>query len=106
MGWCTVNGNTGFWFNLTVSDNGDRSADVLQLSVYEDENGTGDMDETTPTWQWTANGLGGGQIGNAAGDEEPDDADNDSDNDDEEEDDGPDFKVKTHGRHRGIALLM
>lgn len=104
-GWCTVNGNTGFWFSLKISDNGTRSDDVFQLSVYKDKNRTGDMDEDTPTWQWIANGLGGGQIGSSAEDDEADDSDDDE-VDEDDEDDEPVFKFKTHGRHLGIALLM
>ena len=82
LGWCTVNGSKGFWFNLTAMDLGNRSSDMLQLRVYKDVNKTGVMDETTPTWQWTANGLGGGQIGNSSGNESNEAADNDHDDED------------------------
>lgn len=87
VGWCTANGSTGYWFRITATDMGNRSADVLHLWVYKDSNKNWMMDEATPTWHWLVNGLGGGQI-SAGGFEEPsDDMDDDHDSDTDEEPD-------------------
>jgi hypothetical protein len=91
MGWCTVNGAGGYWFNLTAMDLGDRHSDKLQLTVYKDSNNNSQMDETTPAYQWTVNGLGGGQIASASMEEFRDDSEDQDDDheDDDEMNDGP-----------------
>jgi len=67
FGWCTANGETGYWFHVVAEDLGRRTLDTLGLFVYADANADGMMDEDTPAWSWETSGLGGGQI--ASGEE-------------------------------------
>ncbi len=106
-GWCTVNGAAGYWFNLTAMDGGNRSSDMLALAVYKDVNHTGDMNETTPTYQWVAMGLGGGHISISPGNEDHEDADdNDSGGPKGDKPESKAIFVKEHGRPNRMPFLM
>ena len=77
-GWAKANGVEGYWFHLVLVDKGNRSSDVLDLSVFKDTNKTWKMDETTPTWHWIATGLDGGMIHVVLAGEMHDEMDNDT----------------------------
>jgi|GEM_PF-1691293 len=62
LGWVKINNEVGFWFDLNVTDGGQKADDVFSLHVYADVNKNWVMDETTPTYTWVADGLGGGTI--------------------------------------------
>lgn len=67
-GWATFDKSEGFWFHLVLLDNGMRSNDMVDLSIYKDTNQDWTMDESTPLIEWVFNGLGGGNIWTCAGD--------------------------------------
>jgi hypothetical protein len=67
-GWATYNKADGFWFHLVLVDNGTRSNDIVDLSIYKDTNQNWAMDEGMPLVEWIFNGLGGGNIWVCPGD--------------------------------------
>jgi hypothetical protein len=67
-GWATYNKSEGFWFHLVLVDNGTRSNDIVDLSIYKDTNHNWTMDEGMPLVEWVFSGLGGGNIWVGPGD--------------------------------------
>ncbi len=100
QGWCTVNGAKGYWFNLTAMDMGKRSSDMLMLSVYK-ANETGAVNlSAPPTYNWLANGLGGGQISSVPEDEEMEQSDHDADDSAVHHDSQPSVVKERHRSER------
>jgi len=61
-GWASYDKVKGFWFHLVLMDNGTRSNDLLDLTLYKDSDKNWTMDETTPLLHWIFDGLDGGNI--------------------------------------------
>jgi len=72
-GWASCNKVEGFWFHLVIMDNGTRSNDLFDLSLYVDSDGNWTMDETTPAVHWVFEGLDGGNIEVAPEEQESED---------------------------------
>jgi len=96
-GWAKCDKAEGFWFHLVIMDNGTRSSDLFDLTLYNDSDGNWTMDETAPLFHWVFDGLGGGNIWvtaeeqesaddqNAPGPANHNDEDNEADDDDMDE---------------------